>query len=86
MLTIFGASLVGSAFGMVTILVVWNRRTARRIARCHETREVARKRAWTSAKMMYRYYALPFGVFLGPMALVALFFGRKLMGWYWGLY
>jgi len=82
-LTIFGASLVGSIFGLVTIVVVWNRRTERRMAKCHEAREVARKRAWRSAKLMYRYYGLPFGVFLGPMALVALFFGNRLFGFYW---
>ena len=82
-LTIFGASLVGSAVGLITILVVWNRRTERRMVKCHETREVARKRAWKSAKLMYRYYGLPFGVFLGPMALVALFFGNWIFGLYW---
>lgn len=85
-LTIFGASLVGSIFGLATILTVWTRRTKRRITKCHEPREVARKRAWASAKLMYRYYGLPFGVFLGPMSLLALFFGRTLLGWYWGLY
>lgn len=82
-LTIFGASLVGSIFGLVTILVVWSRRTKRRMARCHETREVARKRAWGSAKLMYRYYGLPFGVFLGPVALGSLFFGNTVFGFYW---
>ncbi len=82
-LTIFGASLVGSAVGLVTILVVWNRRTDRRISKCHEPREVARKRAWKSAKLMYRYYGLPFGVFLGPMALISLFFGNAVFGLYW---
>jgi len=85
-LTIFGASLVGSIFGLATILTVWTRRTERRMTKCHETRAVARKRAWASAKLMYRYYGLPFGVFLGPMSLLALFFGRALLGWYWGLY
>jgi leader peptidase (prepilin peptidase)/N-methyltransferase len=85
-LTIFGASLVGSIFGLATILTVWTRRTKRRMTKCHEPREVARKRAWASAKLMYRYYGLPFGVFLGPMSLLALFFGRTLLGWYWGLY
>jgi hypothetical protein len=36
--------------------------------------------------MVYRYYQMPFGVFLGSMALFALFFGKQLLGWYWGLY
>jgi leader peptidase (prepilin peptidase)/N-methyltransferase len=82
-LTIFGASLVGSAFGLVTILVVWNRRTERRIAKCRESREVARRRAWKSARLLYRYYGLPFGVFLGPMALLSLFLGNLAFGLYW---
>lgn len=75
MMTIFAGSLVGSVFGLLTILVVWNRRTERRMSKFREPREIARKRAWTSAKLMYRYYGLPFGVFLGPMALASLFFG-----------
>lgn len=83
LLTIFGASLVGSIFGLATILVVWNHRTERRMANCREPREVARKRAWASAQLMYRYYGLPFGVFLGPMALVALFLGGWIFGLYW---
>ena len=82
-LTIFGASLVGSIFGLATTLVVWNRRTERRMTKCRETREIARQRAWKSAKLLYRYYGLPFGVFLGPMALLALFFGNWLFGLYW---
>ena len=86
MYTIFGASLVGSVFGLATILVVWNRRTERRMAKCRETREVARKRAWASAKLMYRYYGLPFGVFLGPMALFALFLGDRVFNLYWRLF
>ncbi len=85
-LTIFGASLVGSIFGLVTVLMVWNRRTERRMAKRREPREIARKRAWTSAKLMYRYYGLPFGVFLGPMALVALFFGNLFFRFYWSAF
>jgi len=46
---------------------------------------VARARAWQSAKMVYRHYQMPFGVFLGSMAVVALFFGNQVMSWYWGL-
>ncbi len=45
----------------------------------------ARKRAWQSAQLVYRNYEMPFGVFLGGMALVALFFGNPLLTWYWGL-
>jgi prepilin signal peptidase PulO-like enzyme (type II secretory pathway) len=28
---------------------------------------------------------MPFGVFLGSMAMVALFYGNSLLRWYWGL-
>ena len=85
-MTIFGASLVGSLFGVVTVLAVWIKRTRRRMARNREPAGVARRRAWRSARTVYRYYEMPFGVFLGAMALVALFFGHRLLRWYWGVY
>ena len=85
-LTIFGASLVGSLFGLGTMLVVWLKRTRRRMQRNHESAGTARKRAWQSARMVYRFYAMPFGVFLGSMAIVSLFFGNSLLYWYWSLY
>jgi len=85
-LTIFGASLVGSLFGLVTVLTVWMKRTRRRMARNHEPASVARRRAWRSARTVYSHYEMPFGVFLGAMALVALFFGHRLLHWYWGVY
>jgi leader peptidase (prepilin peptidase)/N-methyltransferase len=84
--TIFSASLLGTIFGMTMIARVWMSRTERRIKRHRESREVARRRAWSSAKMVYRYYQIPFGVFLGSMALFAMFFGPDLLNWYWGLY
>jgi len=84
--TLFAASLVGSIFGLAAVLAVWWKRTRRRIVRQHEPAAAARKRAWKSAMMVYRHYELPFGVFLGSMALVAVFFGNRLIGWYWGFY
>jgi hypothetical protein len=36
--------------------------------------------------MVYRFYEMPFGVFLGGVAMAALFFGNALLRWYWGLY
>jgi len=84
--TLFAASLVGSIFGLAAVLAVWWKRTRRRIVRLHEPAAVARKRAWKSAMMVYRHYQMPFGVFLGSMALVAAFFGNRLIGWYWGFY
>jgi hypothetical protein len=44
---------------------------------------MARRRAWVSAKRVYRYYAMPFGVFLGAVAIFALFFGNAVLRWYW---
>jgi leader peptidase (prepilin peptidase)/N-methyltransferase len=84
--TLFAASLVGTIFGVAMIGSVWMSRTRRRMTRHREPRETARRRAWQSARMVYRYYQMPFGVFLGSMALLALFFGNRVLGWYWGLY
>ena len=84
--TLFAASLVGSIFGLSAVLTVWWKRTRRRILRAHEPAAAARKRAWKSARMVYRYYQMPFGVFLGSMALVAAFFGNTVIRWYWGFY
>jgi leader peptidase (prepilin peptidase)/N-methyltransferase len=83
--TIFAATLVGSIFGVGTMFVVWIKRTRRRVRRQHENLTQARRRAWQSASMVYRYYQMPFGVFLGSMALLAFFFGNDFLRWYWGL-
>ncbi|HVI08951.1 MAG TPA: prepilin peptidase [Candidatus Binatia bacterium] len=80
-LTIFAASLAGSLFGLATVLVVWIKRTHRFAGRLANG-EAARKRAWQSAQMVYRYYQMPFGVFLGSMALLALFAGDRFLNWY----
>lgn len=85
-LTIFGASLVGSLFGLGTMLIVWIKRTRRRMTRNREPADVARRRAWQSARTVYRHYEMPFGVLLGAMAVVALFFGPALLRWYWEMY
>lgn len=84
-LTLFAATLAGSVFGVSTMLVVWAKRTRRRMVRNRESGREARRRAWQSASMVYRYYQMPFGVFLGSMALVSFFFGNHLLRWYWGL-
>jgi leader peptidase (prepilin peptidase)/N-methyltransferase len=84
--TIFTASLLGTIFGVGMIVSVWMSRTRRRMERNRESREVAKRRASQSAKMVYRFYQIPFGVFLGGMALFALFFGRTVLSWYWRLY
>jgi len=81
-LTIFTASLVGSMFGLSTVLAVWLKRRRRIAARGTPTVE-ARRRAWHSARLVLRYYQMPFGVFLGAMAILSFLFGNQLLHWYW---
>jgi hypothetical protein len=57
----------------------------RRIRKNHESAAIARQRAWQSARTVYRYYQMPFGVFLGSMAFFAFLFGNQFLRWYWGL-
>ena len=81
-LTIFSASLAGSLFGLSTVLAVWIKR--RRRISAHGTPSMeARRRAWHSARMVLRYYEMPFGVFLGAMAFLAFLFGNQVLHWYW---
>jgi leader peptidase (prepilin peptidase)/N-methyltransferase len=80
-LTIFAASVAGSLFGLATVLMVWLKRS-RRFVRRFSDAAAARRRAWQSAQVVYRYYQMPFGVFLGSMALFALFFGNQFLRWY----
>jgi leader peptidase (prepilin peptidase)/N-methyltransferase len=78
--TIFTASLAGSMFGLTTVVVVWVKRTHRFAKRLASAR--ARQRGWQSAQLVLRFYQMPFGVFLGSMALVAFFFGNQFLRWY----
>ncbi len=79
--TIFTGSLAGSVFGLTTVLIVWLKRT-HRFSKRLATASAARARAWHSAQVVYRGYQMPFGVFLGSMALFALFFGDHFLRWY----
>jgi leader peptidase (prepilin peptidase)/N-methyltransferase len=79
--TIFTASLAGSLFGLTTVLVVWMKRTHRFMRRLANA-QAARRRGWQSAQMVYRHYQMPFGVFLGSMALFSFFFGNQFLRWY----
>ena len=83
--TLFTASIAGSLFGLSTVAAVWIKRTRRRMTRHHESGGEARRRAWESATIALRRHQMPFGVFLGGMAMVALFFGNSFLRWYWGL-
>jgi leader peptidase (prepilin peptidase)/N-methyltransferase len=79
--TIFAASIAGSLFGVTTVVIVWLKRT-RRFVRSMSNGKRARQRAWQSAQLVYRFYQMPFGVFLGSMALLALFTGNAFLQWY----
>ncbi len=84
LLTILLASLLGSLFGLVMFLAVWVKRCRRYL---HHRRPMgaAARRAWTSARMV-RFYAIPFGVFLGIVGLFSAFLGDVVLHWYWGLF
>jgi leader peptidase (prepilin peptidase)/N-methyltransferase len=89
-LTIFAASLAGSLFGLSTVLAVWMKRLRRIEARralsstsLSISSDQARRRAWQSARLALRYYEMPFGVFLGSIALLSFLFGNRLLHWYW---
>jgi len=84
-LTIFTASLAGSLFGLFTVFVVWVKRT-RRFAKHPPEKITPRQRAWRSAQLVLRYHQMPFGVFLGSMALFAFFFGDRCLRWYGRLF
>ncbi len=83
--TIFVASIAGSIFGLSTVLIVWIRRTHRFMKRLANP-QAARRRGWQSAQIVYRHYQMPFGVFLGSVALLAFFFGDRFLHWYGGLW
>ena len=83
--TIFVASIAGSIFGLSTVLIVWIKRTHRFMKRLANP-QAARRRGWQSAQVVYRHYQMPFGVFLGSVALLAFFFGDRFLHWYGGLW
>jgi leader peptidase (prepilin peptidase) / N-methyltransferase len=83
-LTIFAASLAGSLVGLLTVLIVWSKRKRRNLARGTPSPDAGR-RAWHSARLALRYYEMPFGVFLGAMAILAFCVGPQFLHWYWRL-
>jgi len=83
---IFAGSLLGSVFGVAVIFFIWQKRAKRwRELRKLPPRE-ARQRAWRSAGAAYQRFQIPFGVFLGSMAIAAVFVGEPVMQWYWGFF
>jgi leader peptidase (prepilin peptidase) / N-methyltransferase len=85
MFTMFTGAIAGSIVGLWTVFIVWIKRTRRRMARHHESARDARRRARESAAIALRRHQMPFGVFLGSMAMIAFFFGNQFLRWYWGL-
>jgi len=81
--TIFTGALLGSIFGLIATLAVWRKRLVRR--RRRQTPNVW-SRSWASARLMLRYYEVPFGVFLGSMAILSTFIGNPITDWYLSLY
>ena len=81
--TIFTGAVLGTIFGLITTLAVWRKRIQRRKKRSESN---VLSRAWRSASLMLRYYEVPFGVFLGSMAILSVFVGNRLVNWYLGLY
>jgi leader peptidase (prepilin peptidase)/N-methyltransferase len=75
------ASVTGAIYGLSVLISIFLRRN-RRYAKLPE----GRKKAWSSAKKAMQLVEMPFGVFLGGMALVALFYGNSLTRWYFSLY
>jgi leader peptidase (prepilin peptidase)/N-methyltransferase len=81
--TIFAGAILGTIFGVFAMLFVWQKRVARRKKK-HEINVFGR--SWQSARLMLRYYEVPFGVFLGSMAIVSVFVGNQLVNMYLGLF
>ena len=81
--TIFSGALLGTIFGLAATFSVWQKRVARR--KKHRESKAFR-RSWRSARLMLRYYEVPFGVFLGAMAMVATFFGNRIVSFYLSFY
>jgi leader peptidase (prepilin peptidase)/N-methyltransferase len=86
LLVLLLGSLFGSLFGGLLMIIVWRRRLARRRQRGSESASVSRTRAWQSAKLIFRNFEIPFGVFLGTAALLVSFRGAALIRWYMGFY
>jgi leader peptidase (prepilin peptidase) / N-methyltransferase len=81
--TIFTGAVLGTIFGLITTLAVLHKRIQRRKKRSESN---VLSRSWRSAKLMLRYYEVPFGVFLGSMAILSVFVGNRMVNWYLGLY
>jgi leader peptidase (prepilin peptidase)/N-methyltransferase len=84
-LTLMLGSMLGSLAGVGAMLTVWGKRLKRNL-KSAAMRGSAGQRAWASAQLLLRRYEMPFGIFLGSMALFSAYFGDRIMNWYMGLY
>jgi len=82
--TIFAGAFLGTFYGVGLILAVWMKRWLRLKRRRPQSHPL--RRAWNSARLVFRFHQIPFGVFLGAMALVGLFFGDRLADAYLNLF
>lgn len=80
---LFAASFVGALCGVSVLLNVYRKRLVRYRGKQPQN---ASSRAWHSASLAMRFYEMPFGVFLGSMAFVAMFYGHSLIHWYLQLF
>jgi leader peptidase (prepilin peptidase)/N-methyltransferase len=83
LVTIFAGAILGTVFGLFAVGSVWRKRLLRRKRRSEAN---VLRRSWRSALLMLRYYEVPFGVFLGSMAIVSTFYGNQIVDFYLGFY
>jgi leader peptidase (prepilin peptidase) / N-methyltransferase len=81
--TIFAGAIIGSIFGLSATLLVWRKRISRRKKKGGAN---VLGRSWTSARLMFQYYEVPFGVFLGSMAILSAFYGDQIVNSYLSLF
>ena len=82
LLVLLTGSVIGSVFGISLILMVWRKRWRRLKNRRLGPVEGAATRAWNSARLIYRNFEIPFGVFLGLAAVFVAFWGTPVVRWY----
>jgi leader peptidase (prepilin peptidase)/N-methyltransferase len=82
-LTLMLGAMSGSFAGLCAVAAVYRKRRRRWRERGHAA-SLARAHSMESARLMLRYYEMPFGVFLGAAALFSAFLGKPFVDWYLG--
>ncbi len=75
--TLFLGSAIGAVAGIAIMAVVFLRR---------QRRWRSSGKAWRSVRAVGAHFPVPFGSFLGAAGLVAVFWGERVLGWYWGMF